>query len=110
MGFKINPLGPPFDVVGPSGSGGGSSIPFEQSFNATTDWGVASGGYYTISITEASHAKGTSPIVSILEADGLNFNKVEVDLVTLTPAGDISFRVPETPNLRFAGKIIIVGE
>jgi hypothetical protein len=110
VGFKINPLGPPFDVVGPSGGSGSPSIPFEQTFNATTDWGVASGGYFTISITEASHGKGPSPIVSILEVNGLNFDKVEVDLITLTPTGNISFRVPETPDLRFAGKIIIIGE
>lgn len=110
MAFRINPLSGQLDIVNPSSGGGGSVVPYEQSFNATTDWGSASGGYYTITITEATHSKGTKPLMLIMEQNGLNFNKIEVDLITITPAGDVSFRVPEVPDLRFAGKIFITGE
>ena len=36
---------------------------YTDTFDATTDWGAASGGYYTQTITQATHQRGTSPSV-----------------------------------------------
>lgn len=81
---------------------------YVDTFNATTDWGSPSGGYYTITITEATHNLGINPTINLFEEDAGDYLSVEVDEIRVNVSGDVSFRVPETPDLRFAGKIIII--
>lgn len=109
MGLVINPFTGQLDITG-SGGGGGSTPAsrYTQTFNATTDWGAASGGFYTINILQAAHTRGANPVVQILETSGPDFILINVDLVTISSTGDVSFRVQDVPDLRFAGKIIIV--
>lgn len=107
MALKFNPLSiEGFDIDNNSGGGGGTK--YNQTFNATSDWGSPSGGFYTITILESTHSVGTSPSVEIFESDSGDFVLVNVDEVRVNASGDVSFRVPETPDLRFAGKVIII--
>jgi len=77
--------------------------------DATTDWGVAGGGYYTIATTAATHGRGTRPTVQFYET--VDDDEVEVTpdrSLFATATGNHSFRVPEDPDLRYAGKAIFV--
>lgn len=88
------------------GSSGGSATPYSQSFT-TASW-VASSGYYIITITEATHGKGAAPGVQIFEQTSTNFDLVAVDRIRINNLGDIEIRVPAVPDLRFAGRIVIL--
>ena len=81
---------------------------YVQTFNATTDWGTPSGGYYTIAILAANHNKGTNPIIQIYEQVGADFDLIQPDRIRVTSTGQIEFRVTEIPDNRFAGKYIII--
>jgi len=82
---------------------------YTQAFNATTDWGSVSGGYYTIVITAATHGKGLNPVFEIFEDTGSEMVKVGVDEASFNIAtGDISIRVNDVPDCRFAGKIVVL--
>lgn len=81
---------------------------YVETFDATTDWGAASGGYYTITIPQATHTRGTSPQVDLFELSGSDYIKVEADEVKVLANGNVEFRVPEDPDCRFAGKAVLV--
>lgn len=76
-------------------SGGG----VEQSFT-TASW-VLSGAFYTYTIT------GTNiQSVEVQEQVGANFNIVEVDSVVISPTNAV-LSIPSSPDVRFAGRVII---
>jgi len=77
-----------------------------HNFNNTTDWGTAVGGYYTITVSAVTHGMGTNPVIVIKELTGSDFITVDVDRILVLANGDTSIRVPETPNCRFAGRIV----
>jgi hypothetical protein len=85
--------------------------PYTQTFNATTDWGTASGGKYTITISGTTHNKGVNPQIRIQEDLGSELDNIVEpdDLITNEATGDISFSVPEIPDYRFAGIITVGG-
>jgi hypothetical protein len=89
--------------------GGGGNPPYSASFDATSSWGTASGGEYTITITEATHGLGTNVQVQAFELTGGNYQHVELDIV-ISPSGDVNIKVTEVPDLRFQGKVVIIGE
>lgn len=101
-----------YKLINASGSGGSGSgaTAYTSSFNNTTDWGAASGGYYTITITEATHGKGTKPIVQIYELVSGVYEQVDVDRLGIAANGDVTIRVPESLDTRFTGRITILGE
>lgn len=78
---------------------------FVTSFNATLSWGAASGGYHSITLLASVHERGTTPIFQIEEGSAAPFTLVQVDQVTVNSSGDITFRVPSSPDGRFAGRI-----
>jgi hypothetical protein len=78
-----------------------------ETFDATTDWGVAAGGIYTQTITQATHTRGTNPQVDLFEESGSDFVAVEASVKVLAN-GDIEITVPENPDCRFAGKAVII--
>ena len=95
-------------LVNAAGSGGsGDATPFTQTFNATTDWGAPSGGFYTIAIPQSVHDKSIEPLVQLYELVSGNFEQVDAEII-ISPAGDINIRVTETIDTRFAGKIVIL--
>ena len=109
MGFVYNPITGNLDLVGTSGGGGGGvATKYSSSFNATTDWGSPSGGYYSITILATTHGLGTTPIIEIFEDIAGVFYDVTPDEVKMNASGDVTFRVPQSPDLRFAGKIVLV--
>jgi len=61
---------------------------------------------YNYTITAATHGRGASPILQVYQENGLNFDEVLTG-VEITPAGNITLTVSSSPDLRFAGKIII---
>ena len=81
---------------------------FSSPFNATTDWGAAAGGYYTITVTAATHARGTQPFVTVQELSGSDYIDVKPDRILILANGNTSIRVPEVPDCRFAGRTLYV--
>lgn len=81
---------------------------YTSTFDATTSWGAAAAGYYTITVTAATHGRGTNPEVTVLAADGSDWVVVSPDRVKVLSTGNVQIRVPETPDLRFAGKILFL--
>jgi hypothetical protein len=75
--------------------------------DATTAWGAAAGGYYTITITAATHGIATPKIMQVYETDGTDFELVQSDRQRILGIGDIDIRVIETPDGRFAGRVEI---
>lgn len=80
---------------------------YVSGFTATTEWGTAAGGYYTITVTAATHGIGSNPVVSVQQLTGSDYLVVDVDELKIFSNGNVSVRVPETPNLRFAGRLVI---
>jgi hypothetical protein len=98
-----------YKIVGNTGgSGGGSAETFSLSFDATTSWGSAVGGFYTIAIPQTTHNKSVTPIVETYEdIGGGDFDEVETEVI-ISSAGDVTLRVTENIDARFAGKIVII--
>jgi len=61
---------------------------------------------YTLTITEATHGKGTEPTVTLYEENGGLFEEVEA-YVAIDTTGNITIKVPVSPDGRFTGKIVI---
>jgi hypothetical protein len=91
---------------GGGGGGGGSVTKYSAPFNNTTDWGTASGGYYTLSVLEAIHEKGTNPTVHVYESSGGGYENVVVHIL-IDASGNVELKVSEVPNNRFIGKVVI---
>lgn len=80
---------------------------YVSGFTATTEWGTAAGGYYTITVTAATHGIGSNPVVSVQQLTGSDYLVVDVDELKIFANGNVSIKVPETPDLRFAGRVVI---
>ena len=76
-------------------------------FNATTDWSGPSGGFYTVTLAWADHGKSKSPIAQVFQKDGTDYYGVDVDRVTVNSSGDVTIRVPDSPDSRFEGKLVV---
>lgn len=63
-------------------------------------------GFYKYTILAATHGRGASPILQVYQENGANFDEVLTG-VEITPAGNITLTISSSPDLRFAGKIII---
>lgn len=90
-----------------AGGGSGSAETYSQTFNSTSDWGVASSGEYTISITQATHEKSPAPHVQVFELNGSVYELVETG-VEVNGSGTVTISVSESPNTRFAGRVVII--
>lgn len=82
-----------------------ANLTFSQAFDATTDWGSLSAGYYTITVLASTHNKGINPIVQVFEQIVSDYEVVTVDQLKINASGDVSFSVIQ--NSRFAGKVLI---
>lgn len=109
MGIILNPFTGDLDFTGTGGaSPSGPAERYTESFDATTDWGAPSGGLYTITITAATHGKGTNPSILVFEDVSGDFEKVEPNQTIIDASGNISITTLETPDTRFAGKILVI--
>ena len=95
-------------VVSNSGDGGsgGSDSAHSGTFSAAA-WAGPSGGEYTITILQSTHERGTDPMVEVFEDIGGTFVLVDVG-VSVNGLGDVTLSVSETPDSRFAGRVVIV--
>jgi hypothetical protein len=96
-----------YNLVNATADGSGAVETFSQSFDATTSWGAASGGVYTIIILQSTHGKSVVPQVDLYEVVGPDFEKVDADIIINT-LGDVSIKVPDVIDSRFAGKVVIL--
>jgi hypothetical protein len=87
-----------------STGGGGASPGYSQSI-ILGSWTVDSGNYI-LTIPAAVHGKGTNPHVQAFQSVGSDFEEIIVG-VLLSPAGNITITVNQTPDARFSGKIIV---
>lgn len=60
---------------------------------------------YIFTVTAATHLKD-DPLVSVYETNGSNFDEVTASIKILANK-DVQLIVPQTPDLRFTGKLII---
>jgi len=79
-----------------------------ETFDATTSWGAAVGGYYTLVVPQATHTRGVNPTVDTFETVGTDNVEVTPDELKVSATGDVSIRVVETPDCRFAGKAVFI--
>lgn len=80
------------------GGGGGSNYSLDF---LIADWGTPSGGFYTISVPFLTHLHA-NPSVSVLEAGEEVFVNVDID-----GSNNVSITIPENPDVRFDGTLII---
>lgn len=92
---------------GTTSGGGSGGTPFVTAFDATTSWGAPSGGYYSIVVPQSTHQKGTDPTIQVYETVLTNDELIDVDSVIVNSFGDITIRVTENLDARFAGKIVV---
>ncbi len=90
---------------GGGGGGGGTTTKYIQTFNATSDWSLAS-PYYVISISASTHGAGTDPIVTMFELVASSYEEVDIDRIQMDSSGNVQLRVTNTA--RFAGKLVII--
>lgn len=98
-----------YKQIGGAGGGSGATA-YTQSFNATTSWGTASGGLYSITIPETTHARGAHPVIQVYELVGGDYELVDVNDIIVDGVGNVTMTVTEISDARFQGKIIILGE
>lgn len=77
-----------------------------ESFDATTSWGVAAGGVYTLVVDAATHGLETPTSVQIWEDVAGDFELVTTS-VRIKANGDVEVDVFEAPDERFAGRVVI---
>jgi len=92
------------------GGGGSGATAYTSTFDATTSWGSASLGLYSINILESVHGKGANPVVQIYELRLGSYELVDVDALIVDGTGNVTMVVTQVPDTRFQGKIIILGE
>lgn len=91
---------------------GGSLVPgpaqrYVQNFNATSDW-TLNGSFYEIVIAAGTHGKGVNPNVLIFELDTGILTQVTTDSCSFDSSGNVTFQVLLSPDLRFAGRVVII--
>lgn len=86
--------------------GGGGGIPdYIDTFNATSDWAGPALDVYSKVVAFATHGK-SSPTVDVFETSGAVLDLVYAS-VSVDAAYNITLTVTSSPDLRFAGKLII---
>jgi hypothetical protein len=108
VGIKFNFFTGEFDIAGAAGGSGGLADRYISAFNATTDWGAPSSGEYSITISSATHGKGVYPNVSLFENITGVYHAVSANDMQVDASGNITIKVLETPDTRFAGLIVVI--
>jgi len=76
-------------------------------FNGTSDWSGPTGGYYTITIPEATHLQGVNPLVEAFDSTTGTYAVVTPDSLAVDGSGNVTISVTSSPDNRFPGKIVI---
>lgn len=75
--------------------------------DGTSGWTGPAGGFYSRTITAATHLQGVLPSIEIYLYDGTKSTSVVVDTLEVAANGDVTIKVPDTPDLRFRARIVI---
>jgi len=95
------------ESVTPLTTSTGHEPPHIQSFDTTTDWGTAAGGFYTITVPAATHGKTAPSTIQFWQDIAGVLGLTQVDTVRRQANGDVEFSVPDSPDARFAGEVSI---
>lgn len=75
---------------------GNLGTPYKVSKNATSDWGSASSGVYSIAISAATHGKGTTPEVSVKKViSGVAYPATAETSISINADGDVTISAPD---------------
>jgi hypothetical protein len=88
------------------GGGGNSGESFFVNFS-TVDWNL-SGDQYVITVLKSDHEKGTAPGVQVFVIEAGHYVKCEVNNISINNDGDITISIPQSPDLRFNGRVVIL--
>ncbi len=83
----------------------GTGQNYVDSFNDTTDWTGPTLGLYERTVLFTAHAK-INPQIQVFEANGLVFDQVYTE-ISVNASYDLTIKVSSSPDLRFAGELII---
>ena len=87
---------------------GGTVVKSVKVFNSTFDWNGPVGGYYYLNYLASVNNKGLYPNFIIEELISSSYYSVLPDSVNTNVSGDITLNVIESPDGRFAGRIIVL--
>tara|TARA_R110000851_G_scaffold241197_2_gene393829 strand:+ start:980 stop:1282 length:303 start_codon:yes stop_codon:yes gene_type:complete len=87
---------------------GGSTQPVYSSSFLIADWSL-NGTVYEIEVLTSVHGRGVSTQVQVFEKIGTDHVEVIVDILVQSN-GNIIIKIDQTPDLRFDGKVTIIGE
>jgi hypothetical protein len=109
LGIVFNPFNPTgLDFIGSGGSpASGPAERYMESFVVST-WAGPVDGYYIITVPQTTHGKTTNPNVMIFELNGSEYVSVQVQNLRIDASGNVFISVPASPDLRFAGLILIL--
>lgn len=89
-----------------SSSGGStSSENYIRVFNNSSNW-TSNIDLYELSVLVSAHNKGSNPQIQTFELNGSTFEEVTCNTI-IDNSGNIKIRIPQLPDLRFNGKIIV---
>jgi hypothetical protein len=71
------------------------------------DWSGPVGGFYSYTVPASTHLKGKQVIAQVFQLDSGEYELVLTYSLRVNTAGDVTIRVPEVPDSRFQGKIVI---
>lgn len=97
MGTNISITGTTLNVTGT----GGSAV---IAFNATTDWGSPSGGYYSYAFT---HSLASTDVIAFVWDETGTPVQVFPEIVERTSTNIVTIKVTASPDNRFAGRLVI---
>lgn len=89
------------------GTPGTGNPAYSQSF-VIANW-ILNVDVYELSIPEVTHDRGINTIVQVFEKVGSLYKEVEVD-VEIDATGNVKLIIESNPDLRFDGKVNIIGE
>lgn len=109
MGLIPNIFTGQLDFTGTGGGGGGGPAErYSATFDATTSWSGPSGGNYSMVISQATHTRGTNPNIQVFELVTGNYQQIQPGSIEIDPSGDVTIFVNSSPDLRFAGAVLII--
>jgi len=91
-----------------SGGVPGESNPPYAATVSVSSWSD-NGSEYEFNVPQSTHSRGAVLAVQTYELDGSDYSEVEVNTIVNT-SGDVKITISSSPDLRFDGRIIIVGE
>lgn len=81
-----------------------AGISYTHQIANLSDWGLASGGLYTISITANTHQLASEFSVRVYELVGTDYVYTNLPY-TITASGTLVLQVTESPDNRFVGRV-----